>query len=279
MTATQSSSNTCLNTSIVGIPFINRGPQGPVGPQGPQGLIGLTGAPGRDGIDGLPGAQGPPGIAGIGARFAFVAQTTNSDYIQGPVGIYDTLPTAGIDVRFRLEWRNVAGTILGIAAQGTSVYANQVFVVSAAAGQMYFYVSAADGTNKASWSMNAAQMQNPAIGDFITVRWTWDPATDRPTGYTSADNGLTWTQRVNPAASSNPGLNPPNATWPFRTMNYTNSGIAWMWLGNLAGATITSVDNTEPWYPRYHDVNHNVYSLQGNTWSWMSQAAKPGAMP
>lgn len=197
---------------------------------------------------------------------------TTTDFLTSPTGLAAAL-TAGVDLRFRCTVMLGGHPVI----IGTVNNANNALIFPNFTAVAGMNVNVVNSTPTARLlSVTAAQLGNPAAGDWRTLRVTYDAATGVATAFTSADNGVGWTQVATATLAAPAALN-INSAFPVRSWSTYAGQIAWIDLRTLAGTPVASCDLTQVWPAHtFTDPQNNTWTLNGTGWSW--QGPLPGPL-
>lgn len=174
--------------------------------------------------------------------------------------------TGGFDLRFRLQIS--AATPFGTFQIGTG--ATVVVLVQNNANTVTVNIYNAAGAVGVASAFTAAQLGNPAIGDWVTVRAVYNAATGQIVRYLSTDNGTTWTEVATQSVT-------PFVVQPAAGAIVNANGVrtfAWLDLRTFDGTPIASADFTWVWDgTTFVDLQHNTWTLHGTGWAWQGPPA------
>ena len=210
---------------------------------------------------------------------------TPTDNSAGPTGLVSSL-AGGIDIRCRfvVPAGSAVQSIAGISDPAN--LANSAFALNWSPAQpaLMCYIRDASGGSINPQVMNYGTLGLPAApGTWLTVRATYQVSTNQVVGYSSDDNGATWTQRqtFTPGTARVPNqtstaafavaIGLPQVADPF------SDRVAWVDLRAFDGTPLASADFTRQWPPSntWTDPQGNTWSLYGSGWSWNGPPPPP----
>lgn len=280
-----------------------KGDTGDTGPTGPQGDIGPQGEQGIQGVKGDTGDTGPAGpttpddgsvstvkIVDGAVTDAKLASKkaprtglylVSSNYVSAP-------SAAGLNITtdLEVEWHGSSsdwtpGALRALCGRYTSA-GNQhswaLFLMTD--GKLRIYGST-DGSS--TFSLTSTVAPTVADGADLSIKVTLD-VDNGASGktarfYTSADDGVTWTQLGDPVTSAG-AVTLYNSTAileigsVFVGTNYNHTGTVRRVIvrNGIGGPVVASPNFEAPNGPRHRDAQGNIWTINGSAWAWQVTA-------